>query len=134
MPCCLLLLLINILTREPSLTSYSQPSSVTGRTKVSPYPATWADSSPRGVLGPTGTSSLTASTLETKHSHGTPIGAVVGGVIGGVADIIIAILVTLTRPKKRSPNNTTEIGCLQTTELAGATFLMSLMALQDELS
>ncbi|GIK03408.1 hypothetical protein Aspvir_007477 [Aspergillus viridinutans] len=105
---------------NPALTSYAQPSAVAERTKVSPYPATWADSSLKDLFVPTGTSSSTASTSETKHSHGTPVGAIVGGVIGGVAVIIIAIVViVLMTRKKRSSKVTTEKGCLQTTELQG---------------
>ncbi|GFG17388.1 hypothetical protein IFM5058_08449 [Aspergillus udagawae] len=73
---------------DPALTSYSQPSTVAERTKVSPYPATWADSSLRELFAPTGTSSTTASTTETKHGHGTPVGAIVGGVVGGVVDAL----------------------------------------------
>ena len=111
------------LTRQPALTSYSQPSAVAERTKVWPYPATWADSSLRELFVPMETSSSTAGVLETKHSHGTPVGAIVGGVVGGVAVIIIILIaVIVVRRKKRSPNNTTEKLCLQTTEVHGYSF------------
>ncbi|KAF4219466.1 hypothetical protein CNMCM6457_003032 [Aspergillus fumigatiaffinis] len=94
---------------DPALTSYSQPSAVAERTKVSPYPATWADPSLRELFVPTETSSSTASASETEHSHGMPVGAIVGGVIGGVAVIIIIVIgVILVRRKKSSPNDTTE--------------------------
>jgi hypothetical protein len=102
------------------LTSYSQPSAVAERTKVSPYPVIWVDSLLRELFVPTGTSSTTASTTETKHGPGTPVGAIVGGVVGGVAVIIIVIVVIFVTRKKRSSNFTTEKECLQTTELHGS--------------
>ncbi|KAF7171758.1 hypothetical protein CNMCM6106_006140 [Aspergillus hiratsukae] len=109
-------------TFDPAVTSYSQPSAVAERTKVSPYPATWADSSLRDLFVPKGTSSSTASALpEAKASRGASVGAIVGGVVGGVALIIVIVVIAviLVRRKKRSPNDTTKKGHLQTAELHG---------------
>lgn len=107
--------------KQPSLSSYSIPSSSSNDIKESPYPSAWADPALNALFASNNTS--TASSTPTTPSSGSSAshsankGAIAGGIVGGVVGVsVIVALIVLFLLRRRKQAQTAVYQQQQTTE------------------
>lgn len=103
--------------KQPSLSSYSIPSSLSNDIKESPYPSAWADPALKSLFFSNDTSTAPTPSSGASASHSANKGAIAGGVVGGVAGVsVIVALIVLFLLRRRKQHQTAVYQQQQTTE------------------